>query len=88
MLRDRYDPVDVFQMVPQLSHAIEPVIAQLDTLLDDDVILQQVRADLSQRYPHTLATGRPSTPVEVILRLLIIKHLYGWIAPHHAPSYP
>ena len=78
MLRDRYDPVDVFEMVPQLSHVIEPVIAQLDTLLDDDVILQQVRADLSKRYPHTLATERPSTPVEVILRLLIIKHLYGW----------
>ena len=78
MLRDRYDPVDVFQMVPQLSHAIEPVIAQLDTLLDDDCIFQQVKADLSQRYPHTLTTGRPSTPVEVILRLLIIKHLYGW----------
>ena len=88
MLRDRYNPVDVFQMVPQLSQAIEPVIAQLDTLLDDDLILQQVRADLSQRYPHTLATGRPSTPVEVLPRLLILKHLYGWIAPHHAPSYP
>jgi transposase, IS5 family len=78
MLRDHYDPVDVFQLVPQLSHAIEPVIAQLDTLLDDDCIFQQVRADLSKRYPHTLTTGRPSTPVEVILRLLIIKHLYGW----------
>jgi transposase, IS5 family len=54
------------------------VIAQIDTLLADDCIFQRVKADLSQRYPHTLATGRPSTPVEVILRLLIIKHLYAW----------
>ena len=22
--------------------------------------------------------GRPSTPVEVILRMLVVKHLYGW----------
>ena len=57
---------------------MEPVLARLDQLLDDDVLCQRVRADLARRYPHTLRTGRPSTPVEVILRLLIIKHLYGW----------
>lgn len=78
MLRDRYDPVDIFIMVPQLSHAIEPVIVQLNDLLDDDAIFQYVKADLSKRYPHTTTTGRPSTPVEVILRMLLIKHLYGW----------
>src|SRR5215211_6395818 len=78
MLRDRYEPMDIFALVPQLSHAIDPVIAELNTLLDDDAIFQQVKADLSQRYPHTLQTGRPSTPVEVILRMLVIKHLYGW----------
>src|SRR5262249_33907857 len=27
---------------------------------------------------HTLQTGRPSTPVEVILRLLVVQHLYAW----------
>lgn len=78
MLRDRYDPVDIFIMVPQLSHSIEPVIVQLDILLDDDTIFGQVKADLSKRHQHTLGTGRPSTPVEVILRMLVIKHLYGW----------
>jgi transposase, IS5 family len=54
------------------------VLAQLDTLLDDDALFQQVKADLSQRYPLTTRTGRPSTPVEVILRMLLIKHLYAW----------
>jgi transposase, IS5 family len=78
MLRDRYDPVDIFLMVPQLSHSIEPVILQLNDLLNDDAIFQHVKADLSKRYPHTTTTGRPSTPVEVILRMLVIKHLYGW----------
>jgi transposase, IS5 family len=78
MLRDRYNPVDIFLVVPQLSHCIEPVIVQLNTLLDDDIIFEHLKADLSKRYPHTLRTGRPSTPVEVILRMLVIKHLYGW----------
>ncbi len=78
MLRDRYEAVDIFVMVPQLSHSIDPVIAQLDTLLDDDTIFEQVRSDLCKRYPRTQETGRPSTPVEVILRMLVIKHLYGW----------
>ncbi len=51
---------------------------RLDALLDDDVLYGTVRADLSRRYPHTLRQGRHSTPVEVLLRLLIVKHLYNW----------
>jgi IS5 family transposase len=78
MLRDRYEPVDIFAQVPQLSQAMDPVLAQLNHLLDDDAIFQQLKADLSTRYRYTTRTGRPSTPVEVILRLLVIKHLYGW----------
>src|SRR5690349_21885123 len=78
MLRDRYEPLDIFAVVPQLSQAIDPVIPHLNDLLADDALFQQVKADLSHRYPHTTETGRPSTPVEVILRMLVIKHLYGW----------
>jgi len=65
-------------MVRQWSPAIEPVIAQLDILRDADLLFQRVKADLSRRYPPTLATDRPSTPVEGILRMLIIKDLYAW----------
>jgi IS5 family transposase len=78
MLRDRYEPQNLFELVAALSLKMEPVLARLDKLLDDDVLFGEVRADLAQRYPHTQQTGRPSTPVEVILRLIIVKHLYGW----------
>jgi IS5 family transposase len=78
MLRDRYPPVDLFALVPALTLAFEPVLARLDVLLDDDTLFQAVRADLSRRRPHTCETGRPSTPVEVILRLLIVRRLYDW----------
>jgi IS5 family transposase len=64
--------------VPALELRFEPELAELDRLLDDDQIFQQIKADLSRRRPRTTQTGRPSTPVEVILRLLVVQHLYDW----------
>ena len=78
MLRDRYPAVDLFALVPALAPTFEPVLARLDTLLDDDLLFRAVKADLARRRPRTRSTGRYSTPVEVILRLLIVKRLYGW----------
>jgi IS5 family transposase len=78
MLRDRAPAVDLFALVPSLDLRFEPVLARLDGLLDDDDLFQAVKADLGRRFPQTLRTGRPSTPVEVILRLLIVRRLYGW----------
>ena len=75
MIRDRYDPVQLFDLVPQLHLQFEPELAELDRLLDDELLVQQVKADLARRFPHSTVTGRPSTPVEVILRMLIVKHL-------------
>jgi IS5 family transposase len=78
MLRDRYTPVDLFGLVPALELRFEPELTELDRLLEDDELFQRLKADLSRRRPRTLETGRPSTPVEVILRLLVIQHLYTW----------
>jgi IS5 family transposase len=78
MIRDRYAPLDLFALVPQWQLAFEPELAELDQLLADDVLFQQVKADLARRRPQSTRTGRPGTPVEVILRLLVVKHLYGW----------
>jgi hypothetical protein len=78
MLRDRSAPVDLFALVPTLELRFEPELAELDRLLEDDEIFRHVKSDLSRRRPHTTETGRPSTPVEVILRLLVVQHLYDW----------
>ena len=78
MIRDRYDPMQLFDLVPQLQLGFEPELAELDRLLEDDRLFQQVKADLARRCPKTTVTGRPGTPVEVVLRLLVVKHLYGW----------
>jgi IS5 family transposase len=78
MIVDRYAPVNLFAFVPKLQADFEPELRELDHLLDDDGILQRVKADLARRHPHSLTRGRHSTPVEAILRLLVIKRLYQW----------
>ncbi len=78
MLRDRYEPMNLFEYIPTLSMQMDPILTQIDRVLDDDTLFQAIKADLARRHPRTLSDGRPSTPVEVILRMLVIKHLYGW----------
>src|SRR5258706_16276318 len=78
MLVDRYEPEDIFARVPQAASRLDPVLKALDGLLEDDQLYQQVRADFGKRSCFTLVHGRPSTPVEVLLRMLICKHLYQW----------
>jgi IS5 family transposase len=81
MLIDRYPAEDVFARVPELAGQTDPVLRQLDPLLDDEPLFQVVRADLIRRYPHTGDHGRHSTPAEVILRLLVVQHLFNWSYP-------
>jgi len=78
MIVDRYDPVNLFALVPQLGTGFHAALRELDVLLDDDVIFQRVKADLIRAHPHSSHKGRHSTPVEVILRMLLVRRLYHW----------
>jgi len=77
MLQDRYESDKLFTDILKLTSAMDPVLAQIDQLLDDEVLYQLIRQDLSQRYAQTEQTGRNSTPVEVTLRMLAVRRLYG-----------
>jgi IS5 family transposase len=77
MLRDRYEIDKFFVDIQELTSEMEPELAAIDAVLDDEGIYQTIKADLAQRYPKTQQTGRGSTPVEVILRILVVKHLYN-----------
>src|SRR3712207_1668018 len=73
------DLMNLFEeLVPKLELEMEPELAHLDELLEDDVLFERVKADLSRRYPNSARLGRHSTPVEVILRMLVVKRLYGF----------
>lgn len=78
MLRDRYDEDKFFMTIQSLTSEMDPELAQIDSIMDDDEIYQMIKHDFAQRYPQTMQTGRPSTPVEVSLRMLVVKRLYGW----------
>jgi transposase, IS5 family len=78
MIVDRYDPINLFEMVPKLNLQFEPELAHLDELLDDDELFNLVKADLLKRYPNSGRLGRHSTPVEVVLRMLVLKRLYNF----------
>jgi IS5 family transposase len=77
MLQDRYEKDKFFEYIIQLTIEMDSVLAQIDVLLDDEELYQLIRNDLAQRFPLTEVTGRKSTPVEVVLRMLTIKQLYG-----------
>jgi len=78
MLRNRYTRTDLFALVPQLGLRFEPQLEQLDRLLDDDEVVEAVRDAMARRSPRSRSRGRPATPVEVVLRMLVVKRLYGW----------
>jgi IS5 family transposase len=78
MIVDRYEAVNLFALVPQIQTDFEPELREFDRLLDDDLLFQRVKADLARRARQSLSRGRRSTPVEVILRVLVVKRLYRW----------
>ena len=78
MIVDRHTPIDLFALLPELHLEMDPELTQLDGLLEDDKLFGRVKADLCQRYPNSATLGRRSTPVEVILRMLVVKRLYDF----------
>lgn len=77
MLQDRYETDKFFDSILKLISQMDPILAQIDQLLDDEELYQMIRQDLAKRYPQTELTGRNSTPVEVVLRMLAVRRLYG-----------
>ena len=77
MLQDRYETDKIFASILKLTNEMDPILAEIDQLLDDEELYQLIRKDLARRFPQTEVTGRKSTPVEVILRMLTVKRLYA-----------
>jgi IS5 family transposase len=49
-----------------------------DQLLGDPQIVAAVYEALAKRHPQSRKRGRPGTPAEVVLRLLVLKHMRNW----------
>jgi len=78
MLVERFVADNILERIPGLTMAMSPELAAIDRVLNDDELFRLIRDDLMRRYPHTGCAGRNSTPVEVIMRMLAVRHLYNW----------
>jgi transposase, IS5 family len=56
----------------------EEWMRQVDALLADRELVQIVYQGLARRWPQSRTRGRPGTPAEVVLRLLLLKHMRNW----------
>lgn len=74
---------------PQMSFAeglineeVEPLweewMHQVDDVLRDEQLLEIVHEALASRFPQSRTRGRRGTPAEVVLRLLLLKHIRNW----------
>lgn len=62
----------------EVSDLWELWMRQADQILEDDSLVEIVQAALSKRCRKSKTRGRPGTPADVILRLLILKHIRDW----------
>lgn len=77
MLIEKYDKDNILERIPDLTLKLHRELAAIDAVLEDEELFLMIRDDLSKRYPKTLTAGRHSTPAEVVLRMLAVRHLYN-----------
>ena len=65
-------------LLPDADKLWDPVLRQIDLVLDDEDLVDQVTAALTRRHPQSARRGRLGTPAAVVLRMLVLKHLSDW----------
>src|SRR5260370_7491701 len=79
MVEGRQRERSVFEVLLPDGHKLWPDwLRKIDTLLEDDVVIEVVAQALERRWPQSRRRGRLGTPAEVVIRLLILKHLFDW----------
>src|SRR5438067_668732 len=69
----------LFEVLLPDGHKLWPDwLRKIDTLLQDDAVIEVVAHALEARWPQSRRRGRLGTPAEVVLRMLILKHLFDW----------
>jgi transposase, IS5 family len=56
----------------------EPWMRLVDRVLEDEQLLDTIYEAQGERYPQSRSRGREQTPAEVVLRLLLLKHIRNW----------
>jgi transposase, IS5 family len=56
----------------------EPWMRHADKALADDALLVLIQQELAKRCKKSKTRGRKATPAEVVLRMLLLKHVRDW----------
>ena len=62
----------------EVSDLREGWMEHADRVLADDQIVAAVYEALARRHPKSRSRGRRSAPAEMVLRLLVLKHVRNW----------
>ena len=79
MVRRRQRERSLFEVLLPDGHKLWPDwLRKIDTLLEDEAVIETVAQAMEARWPQSRRRGRLGTPAEVVLRMLILKHLFDW----------
>jgi IS5 family transposase len=79
MVQRRQRERSLFEVLLPDGHKLWPEwLRKIDTLLEDEGVIDVVARGLEARWPQSRRRGRPGTPADVVLRMLILKHLFDW----------
>jgi transposase, IS5 family len=79
MVQRRQRERSLFEVLLPDGHKLWPDwLRKIDTLLEDDDVIEVVAHALEARWPQSRRRGRFGTPAEVVMRMLILKHLFDW----------
>ena len=79
MVQRRQRERSLFEVLLPDGHKLWPDwLRKIDTLLEDDAVIEVVAQALEKRWPQRRRRGRLGTPAEVVIRMLILKHLFDW----------
>jgi IS5 family transposase len=56
----------------------EPWMREVDKILEDGKLLDAVYQGLVSRYPKSRTFGRVGWPAEIVIRMLLLKHIRNW----------
>jgi len=65
-------------LLPDADKLWDPTLQGIDALLNNDALVDRVAEALAQRHPESQRRGRLGTPADVVLRMLVLKHLHDW----------
>ncbi len=79
MVRRQHAQRSVFEMIlPDGEQLWDPELRRIDQVLENEELTEPVEEALRRRRPQSRWRGRPGTPAAVVLRMLVLKHLYHW----------